>query len=235
MGKKFSNEEIEKCIPFIRQIIDFAETARCEGVLALEYKAAQPEVDPLLTIGVNLIVDGTDPQLISSILNTILETEQYEGYELLKYKIISEGLYSIQAGENPRIIKIKLFSFLGLEYVQKAFTENEIENNKYNYKLNAQKSYTESEAFENLINTLNDNRAIQLILREVDCNQIAWALKTCGYQTTNRIHENLSKRMSGMVIDAMLSTQIDLGESIRAQNGLIAIYKKLVEKGEIIL
>ncbi|TAH67477.1 MAG: motility protein A, partial [Anaerolineaceae bacterium] len=55
----------------IRQIITLSNIARKEGLLALE-EAANGIDDEFLKKGVLLIVDGTDPELVRSILETEL-------------------------------------------------------------------------------------------------------------------------------------------------------------------
>lgn len=52
-------------------LVSFAEKARREGLLALEDDAEQLE-DAFLQKGVRLVVDGTDPELVRSILETEL-------------------------------------------------------------------------------------------------------------------------------------------------------------------
>ena len=161
----------------IQKVIDLSNTARKEGLLALE-EAAQSIDEPFLKKGILLIVDGTDPELVRSILETelgcieerhkgtigfweglgsagpawgmigtliglinMLKTlddvstvgpsmavalvTTYYGSVLANWKlkgnnakeiqmkeIMVEGLLSIQAGENPRVIEEKLKSFL---------------------------------------------------------------------------------------------------------------------------
>ncbi|MFG6327397.1 MAG: motility protein A [Lachnospiraceae bacterium] len=168
----------------IRQIIDLSNTARKEGLLALEEAAANLE-DPFMKKGVLLIVDGTDPDLLRAILETelvciedrhkkvigfwstmvdmapawgmigtliglvnmlknlsdfnsigpnmavALLTTLYgslianwlgnpivnkltgnNAKEIMLKEVMVEGLLSIQAGENPRVIEEKLKSFL---------------------------------------------------------------------------------------------------------------------------
>ena len=168
----------------ITEIIDLANLARREGILALEDRAANME-DPFLKKGIGLIVDGTDPELVRSILETemsyIEERHQnssgvwgfigsaapawgmlgtfiglvlmllslddpdtlgpamavalittlygalfanflalpveaklkyFNSEEIVLKEILVEGMLSIQAGENPRIIEEKLKSFL---------------------------------------------------------------------------------------------------------------------------
>lgn len=168
----------------IHKIIDLANVARKEGLLQLEEAAADID-DDFLKKGIMLIVDGTDQELVSSILETELECiEQRHGkvigfwdnlaamgpawgmigtliglinmlkllddpstigpnmavalittmygsllanwiatpiatklrarnkQEIMMKEVICEGILSIQAGENPRVIEEKLKSFL---------------------------------------------------------------------------------------------------------------------------
>lgn len=168
----------------IQQINELALAARKEGLLALEEMAQNME-DPFLKKGILLIVDGTDPELVRSIMETELifvETrhKDNQGFwatvadlgpawgmigtligliamldsledpskigpqmgvalittlygsllanffatpvsnklkiksndELLLKQVMIEGLLSIQAGENPRVIEEKLKAFL---------------------------------------------------------------------------------------------------------------------------
>ncbi len=168
----------------IQKIIELANIARKEGLLALE-EAADQINDPFLRKGILLIVDGTDPDLVRSILETelifiegrhkesqgVFETmgtlapgfgmigtligliamlqqlhnpetlgpamgvalittfygtlvanfictpiagklKTRSAEEILLKEVMIEGLLSIQAGENPRIIEEKLKAFL---------------------------------------------------------------------------------------------------------------------------
>ncbi|MCL2577869.1 MAG: motility protein A [Defluviitaleaceae bacterium] len=168
----------------IDTIVQLANTARKEGVLALEESAANMG-DQFLKKGVMLIVDGTDPELVKGIMETELGyTDERHGSvaafyenlanyapswgmmgtmvglilmlrdlndpdnlgpmmalalvttfygcivanylcnpiasklkdiskeEILYRTVMVEGMLSIQAGENPRIIEEKLKSFL---------------------------------------------------------------------------------------------------------------------------
>lgn len=168
----------------IHKIIDLSNVARKEGLLALE-EAANEVDDEFLKKGILLIVDGTDPELVRSILeseltaiedrhgstigfweniasmgpawgmigtliglinmlkelddpsnvgapmSTALITTYYgsilanwiatpvalklkakSAKEIRMKEVVVEGLLSIQAGENPRVIEEKLKSFL---------------------------------------------------------------------------------------------------------------------------
>ncbi|TDX51924.1 motility protein A [Orenia marismortui] len=165
-------------------LVSFAEKARREGLLALEEEVYELD-DDFLKKGVQLIVDGTDPQLVKSIMETELNfleerhsinkgvfdkgaelspafgmigtligligmlanlddpgslgagmsvaliTTLYGSMmanmifipvaeklrvkseeEILSKEVMIEGILSIQAGENPRIVEEKLKAFL---------------------------------------------------------------------------------------------------------------------------
>jgi chemotaxis protein MotA len=171
----------------VKQIVSFAEQARREGILALEARTQEIE-DEYLKKGVQLAVDGTEPDLIRDIMETELgfieerhkkyagvmgyigmmgpafgmigtlvglvlmlanmadpaaigpamavallttmygsvlanmffipfesKLGAYSGEELLAKQIMLEGIMSLQAGENPRTIEMKLSSFLDPE------------------------------------------------------------------------------------------------------------------------
>lgn len=168
----------------IKKIIDLSNVARKEGLLSLEEAAAEMD-EPFLKKGILLVVDGTDPDLVRSIMETelvsvegrhknligfwdtlgamgpawgmigtlvglvnmlynmddagaigpamavALITTLYgsllanwictptsnklkadNASEMMQKEVMIEGLLSIQAGENPRVIEEKLKSFL---------------------------------------------------------------------------------------------------------------------------
>ncbi len=67
-------------VRLIELFTGMAEKARREGLLVLEddvqTELASPQYDPLIRKGVSLVVDGTDPELVRSILE-----EEIHGYE----------------------------------------------------------------------------------------------------------------------------------------------------------
>ena len=177
-------DEVQDPAAVIQHIIDLSNTARKEGLLALE-EAANGIDDDFLKKGIMLVVDGTDPELVRGIMETDLSciearhkkriavwekwaelgpawgmigtliglilmlnnmddpssigpsmsvalvTTLYgslianwlcnpiasklkinNDVEMMMKEITVEGILSIQAGENPRVIEEKLKSFL---------------------------------------------------------------------------------------------------------------------------
>lgn len=59
----------------IEQLVAMAEKARKEGLLALQDEAAKLD-NPMLARGVNLIVDGTDPEVVRNTLETQVKLQE---------------------------------------------------------------------------------------------------------------------------------------------------------------
>jgi len=74
-------------VEVIRQLVEFAEQARREGILALESRATEIK-DEFLKKGLQLAVDGTEPDLIKDILATDIaftESRHEEGAKIFDF------------------------------------------------------------------------------------------------------------------------------------------------------
>jgi len=69
--KSFSNE-VGDPADTIAELVRYAEVARREGILSLENLMSEMK-DPFIVRGVKMAVDGTDPELIRTILDTELD------------------------------------------------------------------------------------------------------------------------------------------------------------------
>ncbi len=107
-----SKEDQESLVPMVKQLRDLGEIAFKRGLLALEGELMQIR-DPFLKLGVQLIVDKTEPENVQDILDADIYYNESNGRELLKKIIIREGLLRIQAGDNARNILICTKIFLG--------------------------------------------------------------------------------------------------------------------------
>ena len=81
-----------------------------------------------------------------------------------------------------------------------------------------------------------DDRAIQRIMREVDSQELAKALKGTDGEVQNRIFKNMSKRAASMLKEDMeYIGPVRLSDVENAQLKIISIIRHLEETGEIIL
>ena len=77
--------------PLFREITEMATIARRDGILALEEKIAALE-NPFLKQGLQMMVDGNPPEVISAILNKDIENMMFDmGHPSCKGNIIIEN------------------------------------------------------------------------------------------------------------------------------------------------
>ena len=107
-----SKEDQLLLVPLVLELKDLAEKSKKSGLLSLEGELTQIN-DPFLKLGIQLIIDRTDPANMKDILDSDIYYNESNGRELLKKIILREGLLRIQAGDTPRNVLICTKVFLG--------------------------------------------------------------------------------------------------------------------------
>ena len=88
--------------------------------------------------------------------------------------------------------------------------------------------------FEDIL--LLEDRAIQRVLREVDNNDLAIALKSTNEQVQTAIFNNLSKRLAVMIKEDMdFMGPVRMKDVEEAQQKIVNIIRKLEDAGEIVI
>ena len=88
--------------------------------------------------------------------------------------------------------------------------------------------------FEDIL-TLDD-RSIQRVLREVDNNELAVALKSANEEVQNAIFNNLSKRLAVMIKEDMeFMGPVRMKDVEEAQQKIVNTIRKLEDAGEIVI
>ena len=88
--------------------------------------------------------------------------------------------------------------------------------------------------FEDIL--LLDSRAIQRVLREVDNNDLALALKGSNEQVQNACLSNLSSRLAAMIKDDMeIMGPVRMKDVEEAQQKIVNIIRKLEDSSEIVI
>ena len=81
-----------------------------------------------------------------------------------------------------------------------------------------------------------DDRAIQRVLRDVENNDIAIALKGANEEVQNIIFNNLSKRLAAMIKEDMeFMGPVRMKDVEEAQQKIVAIIRKLEDAGKIVV
>ena len=88
--------------------------------------------------------------------------------------------------------------------------------------------------FEDIL--LLDDRAIQRVLRDVDNNDLAIALKSANEEVQNVIFKNLSKRLAAMIREDMeFMGPVRMKDVEEAQQKIVGIIRKLEDSAEIVI
>lgn len=88
--------------------------------------------------------------------------------------------------------------------------------------------------FEDIL--LLDDRAIQRVLRDVDNNDLAVALKGANEEVQNVIFKNLSKRLAAMIREDMeFVGPVRMKDVEEAQQKIVGIIRKLEDSAEIVI
>jgi flagellar motor switch protein FliG len=88
--------------------------------------------------------------------------------------------------------------------------------------------------FEDIV--MLDDRAIQKVMREVDSQELAKALKRVDTEVQDKIFRNMSKRASGMLKEDMeYMGPVRLKDVEEAQQKIVSIIRHLEDTGEIVV
>ena len=230
----------------IDKIINLANIARNEGLLALEdaaYSMDNKHLKSLLT----LIVDGTDPKIIEEISIAKYFAACLKGYDALEYLIMSEGCLAIQAGEHPIIIEKRLCAMVPAEvvdlYLQK---KDNKEEKKAKNTINLEDFYQGNIAAEpgdehyfqlrivDYALASLDSRNMQRLLRDVDNNELAVAMKGLSGSARKNILCNLSERLALMIAEDMKCMgPVRIKDVVECCLHILTIIVKLLETGEL--
>lgn len=241
---KCSRNDKKQCIPVISRIISFSEKARREGLLALEEELDAIK-DPFMQKGMQLVIDGTDPQIVQEILYTMMLSSHGKGIDLLMKSLTLEGILGIQSGYNPRIIGDKLSAFLGrdidlvgnyddLQADDRAGNADDADGMESEMDPAEVNSIVEGFEFEKLVDMRDIY--IQKVLRETDTQDLAKALKGSSAGLREKMFSNMAQRAALLLKEDMqYMGPIRKEDAIASQEKILNITLRLAESGCLIL
>ena len=203
---KCSNEEKRACLSLVSELVDLSKVARRNGLLSL-VPYAEKNVSFLLRKGLQLVVDGVNPQVTREVLESYILSGDYKGKALLERCIILEGVAAIQKGLHPKVAKEYLLSFLGEEchaVFEEQFNDREKDTlETYLEKLeNTSASSAKESRLDKIILKLT-NAEIEKFLMEINTGDLAKAIKSLGGQAQIRLFNNLSQKAGNALKDVL--------------------------------
>lgn len=222
----FSKAEKDAMLPVIDIIMKCAETARREGVLALE-ECAQTQGNDFLAFAVALVVDGTDPMFVKALLETLISADGHTGSALLERIIITEGVLSIQAGDNPLLIETKLLACLGEDYLrERGFFPSFKAQAEIDQRISQLEWRGERNDFCEMVMRM-PNAEIQQVFKEVQFEELSRAIAGCDEETARKLLMNISGRLALMVLDNSEFASIDGDAVTDVQEKITKVVRRL--------
>jgi len=111
------DEFVKNYYEIAKHALAFNKKAIKEGLLALEDQLDSEKINDrdIFEYGMQFVIDGHDQEIINPILSNIINQEKDEYMRILK-NIQKEAVFSMQAGENPKILYQKMNSLTDINF-----------------------------------------------------------------------------------------------------------------------
>jgi len=221
----------------VADLVSLSVMARRNGLLSL-IQVAEQRSSFLLSKGLQLVVDGVNPQVVRDIMENYIISGDYAGKDLLERCIILEGVSAIQQGFHPKVTKEFLLSFLGednYEIYQKEYEGGSQDSLELYLKEieDTTASSSKGSMLDQSILSIDDD-AVERFLMEINTTDLAKLLKDMGGQAQIRIFNNLSKKAAYGLKDALEDLEsIDDAELAAVQDMVLEIISDLPAQSAI--
>ncbi len=233
-----SEAEKKECMTLVAEVVAMANKAKRNGLLSLVQEAEEtPHF--LLRKGLQLVLEGVNPQMVETTLRHYILSSKHLGKELLQRCIIAEGVLAIQNGVNPTIIKELLLSLFGEDsyaVYEHDFGDGKVDRLRAFFKKIRKSRATTplSSKLGHTILQLND-RSIQQCLKEISTVDLARALKGIEGKAQIKVFENLPKRSAAILQETV--EHLDLmreSEMNDAQEKMLLVISDLEKQEELL-
>lgn len=219
-----------KCVTVADELMQCAEIARQEGLLAMEEKmnTHYQGSSRFLPFAVEFIVQGCmkqmDPQLSGKLLENYAAVLPEE--EHATGKMIAAVIPAIVSGENPKILWERIASFIGIEYRKKSRPMGETRRAIREEILEKLKGKEPFSAATVLLEPLVelDDFTIRTIIRNIDNLTLAAAMHGASGRVVKKFFDNISDFLLYFVNEDMETWQ-------GTEEDILAAQRKVLELG----
>lgn len=168
--------------------------------------------------------------------DVVLRIATFSGVQPAALQELTEVLGTMLDGQNLKRSKmggVKTAAEI-LNLMNSSTEETVIETVRaYNDDL-AQRIIDEMFLFENLVDV--DDRAVQMLLKEIDVNSLAIALKNAPEALVRRFTDNMSQRAAQLLVEDMEARgPVRLSQVENEQKVILQIARRLADSGDIVL
>jgi hypothetical protein len=234
-----TDDERRECARFIPRLMNMGLKARREGLLSLE-DDLENIAHPFQRMGLELVVNGTDPEAVRKALEMQILSQGYKGRDLLERCILLEGLLMVQNGTIPRSMKDLLAVFFAESYRDgiDSLCEEDYEgtSSKILARLEGRPPVSDDTALLERAIADFSSEDIMKALHEIDTHALIVALSGASGTVISRMCSCLSPRAKDLLIEDLISFlhfPPDISDIISAQEKVLAALENLKDDGEI--
>jgi hypothetical protein len=237
-----SHDDKKEALDTLDKVLELSEKAKCSGLLSLESEidAVQPEI---FKKSIQILIDGIEPESLKEILLNYALCGGYKGKELLIRILIIEGILAIQQGIHTSILREKLSSFFGDDFIGKIhkhfgfYSESQLKKlEAFNIKNQDKHVFSKETSLLDEPLSRMDNRSLQRLLREIDPVALATAISGASGETQAKILKNVSRKLAAMLIDELDTVSTPTNSEIAgSQKRIIEIMHILRNQGDIVI
>ena len=104
VNDKLTTADKDRIQKIIELVLIMSITSRQYGLLDMEELINKLSINDIGKKGINLVVDGTDPALVESLLVNKYYANGYEGIEAMENLLLIVGILEVQKGTTPRLL-----------------------------------------------------------------------------------------------------------------------------------
>jgi len=236
VGNQTLDADKEDCFKSVRRMIDLVKFARMNGILSLEAEIDEEE-DIFIKTGLELVIDGVDPETVDNILSNMILAGGYSGTELLRKIVLAQGITCVQMGDNPGISALRMAALLGEQYMQRASEAAKLSMSadEYMAALKGRETIPECKAFEEQLTRFYFYAVgLYRILKEMDTFTIAHAIQGCSTELIWKVRCVVSKNTFAEICNQIVSTGLHIETTLYAQGVIMAKAQALRDSGQIL-
>lgn len=237
-----SHDDKKEALSTLEKVLELSEKAKHSGLLSLE-----PEIDrvqpEIFKKSIQLLIDGIEPESSKEILLNYTLCGGYKGKDLLIRILIIEGILAIQQGIHTLILREKLFSFFGDDFIGEIHKHFCLDSESQLKKLEAFITKNQNKpVFSKETSLLEeplgrmDKRSLQRLLREIDAVTLAAAISGASGKTLTKLLKNVSIKLAVILIDEIepVGTTI-ISEIADSQIQVLETMHSLRNQGDIVI
>ncbi len=247
-----TKEQDEKLANAVRTILAFAEQAKQGGLLSLEDAIKEMSDNAIncpqhFQMMIELVLDGTMPELIQEICLRKYFIYDLKAYEGLEYLLLLEGVQGILSAKGACELEIKLKSFLPAE-VEKLYIEaqkkhhEELVRRRDNVERVCQDSFQWSQKdagcytakiLYRILEELSDD-AVRKMMTYIDNHTAKYFLLGAPCNVKRKVFANVSPKLAYALADAVeQETRTFAGDIAEANQDVLNVFLKLYRNGEM--